>query len=94
MKQEKKISMKTVTIMLDFTAGPLWPEYYDEETDTESTGVDIVDRDEELKRIGKEISDMFNSYYIIDEKEGVSFNYEQEKKDKEKMLNLLSSLTH
>lgn len=84
--------MKKIRIKLDFTAGPIWTEYYDEETDTESTGVDVVDKDEELKKIAEKISNMFNSYYIIDEKEGVSFNYEQERKDKKLMLDLLNQL--
>lgn len=84
--------MEKIRIKLDFTTGPIWPEYYDEETDTESTGVDVVDKDDELNKISKKISNMFNSYYIIDEKEGVSFNYEQEKKDKKLMLDLLNQL--
>lgn len=87
---EKK--METIRIKLDFATGPLWPEYYNEEKDIESTGVDIVDNDKELKEISHEISSMFNSYYIIDEREGVSFNYKQERKDKDKMLSLLAHL--
>ena len=84
--------MKTVRILLDYLDGPIWPEYYNEKTDTESTGVDIVDKDDKLKDIAQKISDMFDSYYIIDEKEGVSFNYEQERKDRDKMLSLLAEL--
>ncbi len=84
--------MEIIRIKLDFTAGPIWPKYYNEEKDTESTGVDIVDNDKELKEIAHEISSMFNSYYIIDEREGVSFNYKQERKDKDKMLSLLARL--
>ena len=84
--------MKTVRILLDYLDGPIWPGYYNEKTDTKSTGVDIVDKDDKLKVIAQKISDMFDSYYIIDEKEGVSFNYEQERKDRDKMLSLLAEL--
>ncbi len=84
--------MKIIRIKLDFTSGPIWPEYYNEKTGTESTGVNVVDNDVELKEIAKEISDIFNSYYIIDEKEGVSFNYIQERRDKNEMLSLLAKL--
>ena len=39
MKQEKKITMKTVTIMLDFLCGPIWKDYFDERTKTKLTGI-------------------------------------------------------
>ncbi len=84
--------MKTIRIKLDYMDGPIWQEYYDEKTNTDSTGVDAVDNDGKLKEIAQKISDMFNSYYIISKREGVSFNFEQERRDKEKMLSLLAEL--
>ena len=39
MKQEKKITMKTVTIMLDFLCGPIWKDYFNERTKTKLTGI-------------------------------------------------------
>ncbi len=37
--------MKTIKIKLDYMDGPIWQEYYDEKTNTDSTGVDAVDND-------------------------------------------------
>ncbi len=85
--------METIRIKLDFLCGPIWKDYFDEVTKTESTGVDIVDNDEKLKEIGKEISNMFNSYYMFDvDDKPVVFNEVQERKDRDKMLSLLAQL--
>ncbi len=85
--------METIRIKLDFLTGPIWPEYYNEKTETESSGVDVVDKDEKLNKIAKEISDMFNSYYMfnVDDKPCV-FNCEAERRDRDKMLYLLTEL--
>ena len=84
---------KTITILFDYLSCPIWAEYYDEETDTEYTGVKVVDDDEEVKRIVAEIESLFNPYYMFNvDDQPVVFNYEQEKKDKDKMLNLLGKL--
>ena len=86
--------MKTIRIKLDYMDGPVWKDFYNVTTKSDTTGVPIVDNDEKLKALAHEISDMFDSYYIIDEKEGVSFNYEQERKDRDKMLSLLAQLNN
>ncbi len=88
-----EINMNTIRIKLDFLCGPIWKDYFNEVTKTESTGVDIVDNDEKLKELGKEISNMFNSYYMfnVDDKP-VVFNEVQERRDRDKMLSLLDKL--
>ncbi len=85
--------MKEIRIILDFLTGPIWPEYYNVKTRTDSSGVDIVDNDKKLNDIAKEISSMFNSYYMfnVDDKPCV-FNFEAERRDRDKMLSLLDAL--
>ncbi len=82
--------METITIQFDCLTNPLWPQYYDEETDTDSTGIKVDDDDEKVKMITAEIESLFNSCYMFNvDGIPVVFNYEQEKKGKDKMLNLL-----
>lgn len=85
--------MKKIRISLDFLCGPIWKDYFDVKKQTESSGVDIVDNDEKLNKIAKEISTMFNSYYMfnVDDKPCV-FNKEAERRDRDKMLSLLGEL--
>lgn len=53
----------------------------------------MVDNDEYLQLLNEEIQNVYSSYYKIDYMdEPVYFDYEQEKKDKEKMFNLLNKL--
>lgn len=83
--------MKTITIMLDFLNGPIWMS--DFKTGKPETGIDIVDNDEELRKINAEISELFDSYYEFDTHDVACwFNEEQEKADKQKMLTLLAKL--
>lgn len=85
--------MKTVKILLDFLAGPIWKPYYNSKTNRDSTGVDIVDNDEEIARLNDEIQDMFFSYYSFDYKgQACYFDKDQERNDKNKMLELLQRL--
>lgn len=84
---------KNLIIMLDFTEGPLWKDKIDPATYESSTGIDAVDNDEFVQKINDEIYDLYASYYKIDYKdEAVYFDFEQEKKDKYKMLDLLNQL--
>ena len=65
----------------------------DVETRQPITGIDIIDNDEELRKINFEISTLFSSYYEFDSHDQACwFNEEQEKKDKEKMISLLKQL--
>lgn len=83
--------MKTVKIMLDYLNGPIWMS--DFKTGKPETGIAIVDNDEDLRKINAEISEMFDSYYEFDTHDVACwFNEEQEKADKQKMLDLLAKL--
>ena len=80
-----------IRIQLDFLQGPIWIS--DVETGQPMTGIDVIDNDEQLRKINYEISTLYNSYYELDSHEqGCWFNEEQEKKDKSKMLSFLKQL--
>lgn len=84
---------KTLIIMLDFTEGPLWKDKIDPVTYESSTGIDVVDNDEFVQKINEKIYDLYSSYYKINYKDQpVYFDKEQEKKDKNEMLDLLNQL--
>lgn len=82
---------KTVRIMLDIWAGPIWDCYYNEETKTYNYDIEIIRNDKELMDLHQEIQDLYSSYYVFTEDEVIT-NEEQEKEDKEKMLGLLGKL--
>lgn len=83
--------MKTVRIMLDFLQGPIW--ITNATTGKPETGIPAIDEDEELRAIGIEMQDMFNSYYSFDVgDEPCVFDFEQERADKDRMLSLLERL--
>lgn len=83
--------MQTVKIMLDFLNGPIWMS--DCQTGKPETGIAVIDNDEKLREINYEISLMFDSYYEFDSHDQACwFNEEQEKADKQKMLDLLGRL--
>lgn len=53
----------------------------------------VFKKDKELNELAEEIANMFTSYYEFDSHdEGCWFNEEQQKKDKNKMLDLLKRL--
>lgn len=85
------MSKEIVKIKLDFNQGPIWIS--DVETGQPITGIDIIDNDEELRKINFEISTLYSSYYKFDSHDQACwFNEEQEKKDKGKMISLLKQL--
>lgn len=83
--------MKTLKISLDFTFGPLWK---DELVDgSMCTGIPVVDNDKTLQALNDEISSLYSSYYEFDSHDQACwFNEDQEKADKQKMLDLLGRL--
>lgn len=77
--------------MLDFLEGPIWTS--DPTTGRPETGISVIDNDETLRQLNYEIQDMFCSYYEFDSHDQACwFNKEQERADKEKMLDLLMRL--
>lgn len=65
----------------------------DPQTGEPLTGIDKIDSDTQIRQINSEIQELYFSYYEFDT-HGVAcrFHYEQEKRDKEKMLLLLAKL--
>ncbi|MBQ6004909.1 MAG: hypothetical protein IJL14_01520 [Selenomonadaceae bacterium] len=87
--------MKTIKILLDFLAGPIWKPYYNSKTNKDSTGVDVVDNDEEIAKLNDEIQDLYSSYYYFDYNgQACYFDEKQERADKDKMLSLLNKLNN
>lgn len=83
--------MPTVRLLLDYLQGPIWTS--DVETGRPRTGIAIVDNDEDLRKVNFEISNLYSSYYKFDSHDQPCwFNEEQEKADKQKMLDLLDRL--
>lgn len=87
----KRHEMKTIRIMLDYLQGPIWTS--DPETGKPETGIGVIDNDEKLRKLNYKIQDLYDSYYEFDSHdEACWFNEEQEKQDKQKMLDLLGKL--
>ena len=86
MKQRKKI----VRLMFDYYHEITW--FYDLKTGGLVDSIDFID-DEEIKRLNDEIYNLCVSFIICDE-DGIPRwrNYEKQKKDKYKMLDLLKKL--
>lgn len=83
--------MKTLTISLDFLAGPLWKEEFI--NGELCTGISAVDNDVALQNLNNKICELYSSYYEFDSHDQACwFNAEQEKADKRKMLELLRKL--
>lgn len=85
--------MKTLRIMLDYLNGPVWKDHSDPVTGKDCTGIAVVDNDEEIWKIDDEIQDMFFSYYYFNYKgQACWFDFEQQRADKGKMLELFEKL--
>lgn len=85
--------MQTVKIMLDFIFGPIWKDHIIDDKYTSGTGIALIDNDKELQAINDEISELYSSYYYFDSHDQPCwFDEEQEKADKQKMLDLLGKL--
>lgn len=79
--------------MLDFLAGPIWREYFDENSGKLIVDIPIIDKDELIQELDAKIQNLYSSYYHFDYKDmPCYFDEEQEKKDKGKMLDLLGQL--
>ncbi len=83
--------MRTVKLLLDYLQGPIWTS--DVQTGKPCTGIAVVDNDEDLRKVNLEISNLYSSYYEFDSHgQACWFNEDQEKADKQKMLDLLGRL--
>ena len=85
--------MKRIKLQLDFLAGPLWKDVWDVEKNAETTGIPVVDGDEQLAELDAEIQALFSSYYEFDSHgQACWFDEGRQKADKDKMLALLARL--
>ncbi len=77
--------------MLVLNNGPIWMRYPG--TGFPDTGIEVVDNDELVRKLNYEIGYMYDNYCESDSHDmPMWFNFEQEKKGKEKMLSLLKQL--
>lgn len=82
---------KTVRIRFDYLQGPIWIS--DVETGKPLTGIGLIDNDPVLKELNRQAGQMFSSYYEFDSHDQPCwFNYEQEKKDRDIMLELIRKI--
>lgn len=83
--------MHKIRIMLDFMGGPIWPTHPG--TIKPETGIEAIDNDAQLIELNRKIHERYCSYYEFDSHEQACwFNEEQEKADKELMLDWLARL--
>ena len=82
---------EVIKIMLEFLQGPIW--FSDVETGEPMTDIDVIDNDNVIRDLNYRAANLFNSYYEFNSHDlPCWFNEEQEKADKEKMLNLITAL--
>ena len=83
--------LRTLEILLDFLAGPLWKdEFIDGKV---RTGIPAIDDDKALQTLSNQICELCSSYYEFDSHDQACwFNEGQEKADKPLMLELLGKL--
>ena len=85
--------MIKIKIQLDFNNGPIWGNYYDEDTNVIKTGIDLIDNNDSIQELNKEIQNKYSSYYEFNSRnQACWFNEEKEKNEKEEMLSLLNKL--
>ena len=86
MKKKKK-----VRLLLDFFWGPILLS--DPNTGEPDTGIDIIDNDTIIKRLCREMSDMYFSYFEENSHDvAMWFDTEKQKSEKPKMMELLTQL--
>lgn len=85
--------MIKIKIQLDFNNGPIWGNYYDEDTNAIKTGLDLIDNNKSIQELNKKIRNKYSSYYEFNSHDQACwFNEEKEKNEKEEMLDLLNKL--
>lgn len=84
-------NIDTIRIQLDYLQGPIWPS--DFETGEPLTGNDTVDSDERVRKLNKQIGDLYSSYYTMNShNQACWFDKARERHDKDLMLRLLGEL--
>lgn len=81
--------MFKIKIMTEFLHSPIWT--YEDGIITDD--ISVISEDEKLQTLCDKIENMFSGYYEFDSHDQACwFNYEQEKADKEIMLDLITQL--
>ena len=89
----KETTVLEIILRLDYMSGPVWTLYNKGLEVLESTGISVIDNDEEVLKLNEAIRELYNSYYSFDvEGQPCSFDEAKEKNDKERMLKLLGQL--
>lgn len=87
-KMENKYQLE---LFLEFLKNPI--SLSDIETGELFTDIPVIDHDETVKRLNREIGQLYSSYFEFDShNQPCYFNKVQEKKDKDKMLSLFTQL--
>ena len=85
--------MKIVKLDLDYLMGPIFGDVYSVELHKSITGIKIIDDDRILQQLHDKIQDMFFSYYEFNKNgQACWFNKEQQRKEKDVMMDLLGKL--
>ena len=80
-----------IELRLDYWQGLIWGS--DIETGKPLTGIDVIDNDEEIRKLNYEIYDLYDSFIIWDEDSiPQDFDYDKARANKDKMLDLLKKL--
>ena len=83
--------MKEIKIKLDYSNGPIWQTYYDINNDKWLTGVDVVDKNENLMKLNNEIQEEYSSLYSFDNG-GCIFDKKMFEKKKKNFVSSIQSI--
>ena len=87
----KKNQKEIVELRLDYWQGPIWIS--DVQTGEPFTCIDVIDNDEEIRKLNYEIYDLYDSFIVWDEDSiPRKFDHDKARANKDKMLELLKKL--
>ena len=55
--------MKEITLKLDYLNGPIWKDFYNDETKIWTTGIELIDNDDCLQSLDEKARNMYSSLY-------------------------------
>lgn len=84
--------METITIRLDYGNGPIWKDCVDLVTGALSTGIDIIDNDEELISLDEAAQDVYASLYELDGEGAFKFDEAREPEVKKELLDGIAKI--
>ncbi len=85
--------MKEIRIEFDYLNGPVWKQKFDAETQTWSTGIDIVDNDKAIEVLNDEAAKMYESLFSFDSNtSGCVFDKAKFESTKSSLLSIVQTL--